>query len=94
MSMFELEIDRTAPRRPKVIGVGGAGNNAAQSHDRCGPRGRGLHRHEHGMQALEALAPTRIQIGINATRSRRGWRSSAGRRSGEEDEQGDQRRDR
>ena len=89
MSMFELEIDRTAPARLKVIGVGGAGNNAVNRMIGAGLRGVDFIAANTDVQALgQALAPTRIQIGINATRGLgAGGDPSQGRRSAEEDEQ-------
>ncbi|MBI5170830.1 MAG: cell division protein FtsZ [Candidatus Eisenbacteria bacterium] len=87
--MFELEIDRTAPARLKVIGVGGAGNNAVNRMIGAGLRGVDFIAANTDVQALgQALAPTRIQIGINATRGLgAGGDPSQGRRSAEEDEQ-------
>ena len=89
MSMFELEIDRTAPARLKVIGVGGAGNNAVNRMIGAGLRGVEFIAANTDVQALgQALAPTRIQIGVNATRGLgAGGDPSQGRRSAEEDEQ-------
>ncbi|MFN8586433.1 MAG: cell division protein FtsZ [Candidatus Eisenbacteria bacterium] len=87
--MFELEIDRTAPARLKVIGVGGAGNNAVNRMIGAGLRGVEFIAANTDVQALgQALAPTRIQIGVNATRGLgAGGDPMQGRRSAEEDEQ-------
>ena len=89
MSMFELEIDRTAPARLKVIGVGGAGSNAVNRMIGAGLRGVDFICANTDIQALaQSLAPTRIQIGVNATRGLgAGGDPSQGRRSAEEDEQ-------
>lgn len=89
MSMFELEIDRTAPARLKVIGVGGAGGNAINRMIGAGLRGVDFICANTDIQALAlSLAPTRIQIGVNATRGLgAGGDPAQGRRSAEEDEQ-------
>jgi cell division protein FtsZ len=89
MSMFELDIDRTAPARLKVIGVGGAGGNAVNRMIGAGLRGVEFIAANTDVQALgQSLAPTRIQIGVNATRGLgAGGDPGQGRRSAEEDEQ-------
>jgi len=89
MSMFELEIDRTATARLKVVGVGGAGGNAINRMIGAGLRGVEFIAANTDIQALQqSLAPTRIQMGVNATRGLgAGGDPSQGRRSAEEDEQ-------
>jgi cell division protein FtsZ len=89
MSMFELDIDRTAPARLKVIGVGGAGGNAVNRMIGAGLRGVEFIAANTDIQALgQSLAPTRIQIGVSATRGLgAGGDPSQGRKSAEEDEQ-------
>ena len=89
MSMFELDIDRTAPARLKVIGVGGAGGNAVNRMIGAGLRGVEFIATNTDIQALgQSLAPTRIQIGISSTRGLgAGGDPSQGRRAAEEDEQ-------
>ena len=89
MSMFELDIDRTAPARLKVIGVGGAGGNAVNRMIGAGLRGVEFIATNTDIQALGlSLAPTRIQIGVAATRGLgAGGDPSQGRKSAEEDEQ-------
>jgi cell division protein FtsZ len=89
MSMFELDIDRTAPARLKVIGVGGAGGNAVNRMIGAGLRGVEFIATNTDIQALGlSLAPTRIQIGVGATRGLgAGGDPSQGRKSAEEDEQ-------
>ena len=89
MSMFELEIDRTAAARLKVVGVGGAGGNAINRMIGAGLRGVEFIAANTDMQALsQSLAPTRIQIGVETTRGLgSGGDPSQGRRSAEEDEQ-------
>ena len=89
MSMFELDIDRTAPARLKVIGVGGAGGNAVNRMIGAGLRGVEFIATNTDIQALgQSLAPTRIQIGVSATRGLgAGGDPSQGRKSAEEDEQ-------
>jgi cell division protein FtsZ len=89
MSMFELDIDRTAPARLKVIGVGGAGGNAVNRMIGAGLRGVEFIAANTDIQALgQSLAPTRIQIGVGATRGLgAGGDPSQGRKSAEEDEQ-------
>ncbi|NOT35486.1 MAG: cell division protein FtsZ [Candidatus Eisenbacteria bacterium] len=87
--MFELEIDNQATARLKVVGVGGAGGNAVNRMIGAGLRGVEFITANTDVQALnQALAPTRIQIGINSTRGLgSGGDPSQGRRSAEEDEQ-------
>ncbi len=89
MSMFELEIDRTAPARLKVIGVGGAGGNAINRMIGAGLRGVEFIAANTDLQALgQSLAPTRIQIGIQSAHGLgAGGDPSQGRKSAEEDEQ-------
>ncbi len=89
MSMFELEIERSAPARLKVVGVGGAGSNAVNRMIGAGLRGVEFLAVNTDLQALgRSLAPTRIQIGIGATRGLgAGGDPSQGRKSAEEDEQ-------
>ncbi len=89
MSMFELEIDRTAAARLKVVGVGGAGGNAVNRMIGAGLRGVEFIAANTDIQALgQSLAPTRIQIGLNSTRGLgAGGDPSQGRKSAEEDEQ-------
>ena len=89
MSMFELEIDRTATARLKVVGVGGAGGNAINRMIGAGLRGVEFIAANTDIQALQqSLAPTRIQMGVNATRGLgAGGDPTQGRRSAEEDEQ-------
>jgi len=89
MSMFELDIDRTATARLKVVGVGGAGGNAINRMIGAGLRGVEFIAANTDIQALQqSLAPTRIQMGVNATRGLgAGGDPSQGRRSAEEDEQ-------
>lgn len=89
MSMFELDIDRTAPARLKVIGVGGAGGNAINRMIGAGLRGVEFIATNTDIQALGlSLAPTRIQIGVGATRGLgAGGDPAQGRKSAEEDEQ-------
>jgi len=89
MSMFELEIERTAPARLKVVGVGGAGGNAVNRMIGAGLRGVEFIAVNTDLQALgRSLAPTRVQIGVNATRGLgAGGDPSQGRKSAEEDEQ-------
>ena len=68
MSMFELEIDRTAPARLKVIGVGGAGNNAVNRMIGAGLRGVDFIAANTDVQALgQALAPTLAALRIQLT---------------------------
>ena len=87
--MFELEIDNTASAKLKVIGVGGAGGNAVNRMIGAGLRGVDFIAANTDLQALnQSLAPTRIQIGVNATRGLgSGGDPSQGRRAAEEDEQ-------
>lgn len=89
MSMFELDIDRTAAARLKVIGCGGAGGNAVNRMIGAGLRGVEFIAANTDMQALgQSLAPSRIQIGMQTTRGLgSGGDPSQGRRSAEEDEQ-------
>ncbi|HTR97924.1 MAG TPA: cell division protein FtsZ [Candidatus Acidoferrales bacterium] len=86
---FELEIERTSAARLKVIGVGGAGGNAVNRMIGAGLRGVEFITANTDVQALgQSLAPTRIQIGVSATRGLgAGGDPSQGRRSAEEDEQ-------
>src|SRR5213596_2334065 len=87
--MFELEIDHTSTAKLKVIGVGGAGGNAVNRMIGAGLRGVEFISANTDAQALnQSLAPTRIQIGPNATRGLgSGGDPSQGRRAAEEDEQ-------
>jgi cell division protein FtsZ len=87
--MFELEIESQAAARLKVVGVGGAGGNAVNRMIGAGLRGVEFISANTDVQALnQALAPTRIQIGINSTRGLgSGGDPTQGRRSAEEDEQ-------
>ena len=87
--MFEIDIDRTAAARLKVVGVGGAGGNAVNRMIGAGLRGVEFIAANTDMQALGmSLAPTRIQIGGQTTRGLgSGGDPSQGRRSAEEDEQ-------
>jgi cell division protein FtsZ len=89
MSMFELDIDRSAAARLKVIGCGGAGGNAINRMIGAGLRGVEFIAANTDIQALgQSLAPTRIQIGLQTTRGLgSGGDPSQGRRSAEEDEQ-------
>jgi cell division protein FtsZ len=89
MSMFELEIDRTVAARLKVVGVGGAGGNAVNRMIGAGLRGVEFIAANTDLQALgQSLAPTRIQIGAQATRGLgAGGDPTQGRKSAEEDEQ-------
>jgi len=89
MSMFELEMERTAAARLKVVGVGGAGGNAINRMIGAGLRGVEFIAANTDIQSLnQSLAPTRVQLGINATRGLgAGGDPSQGRKSAEEDEQ-------
>ncbi len=89
MSMFELEMERTAAARLKVIGVGGAGGNAVNRMIGAGLRGVEFIAANTDVQALGgSLASTRIQLGVNATRGLgAGGDPSQGRLSAEEDQQ-------
>ena len=89
MSMFELDIDRTAAARLKVIGCGGAGGNAVNRMIGAGLRGVEFIAVNTDLQALnQSLAPARMQIGMQTTRGLgSGGDPSQGRRSAEEDEQ-------
>ena len=89
MSMFELDIDRTAAARLKVIGCGGAGGNAVNRMIGAGLRGVEFIAVNTDLQALnQSLAPARMQIGVQTTRGLgSGGDPSQGRRSAEEDEQ-------
>ncbi|MCC6350630.1 MAG: cell division protein FtsZ [Candidatus Eisenbacteria bacterium] len=87
--MFELEIDRTAAARLKVIGVGGAGGNAVNRMIGAGLRGVEFIAANTDVQALGgSLAATRVQLGVNATRGLgAGGNPEQGRVSAEEDQQ-------
>ena len=89
MSMFELEMERTAAARLKVVGVGGAGGNAINRMIGAGLRGVEFIAANTDIQSLnQSLAPRRIQIGLNATRGLgAGGDPTQGRKSAEEDEQ-------
>ena len=87
--MFELEFESQAAAKLKVIGVGGAGGNAVNRMIGAGLRGVEFITANTDMQALnQSLAPTRLQLGPNATRGLgSGGDPSVGRRAAEEDEQ-------
>lgn len=89
MSMFELDIDRSAAAKLKVIGVGGAGGNAVNRMIGAGLRGVEFIAANTDLQALGgSLAATRIQLGLNATRGLgAGGDPEQGRLSAEEDQQ-------
>ncbi len=89
MTMFELEMERTAAARLKVVGVGGAGGNAINRMIGAGLRGVEFIAANTDVQSLnQSLAPTRIQIGVNATHGLgAGGDPAQGRKSAEEDEQ-------
>src|SRR2546426_401628 len=89
MNMFELDIDNTASAKLKVIGVGGAGGNAVNRMIGAGLRGVDFIAANTDLQALnQSLAPSRIQLGMTATRGLgSGGDPAEGRRSAEEDEQ-------
>ncbi|HYM80890.1 MAG TPA: cell division protein FtsZ [Candidatus Limnocylindria bacterium] len=86
--MFELEFDSTTTAKLKVVGVGGGGGNAVNRMIGAGLRGVEFISLNTDIQALnQSLAPTRIQIGLNATRGLgSGGDPSQGRRAAEEDE--------
>ncbi len=87
--MFELEFETQAAAKLKVIGVGGAGGNAVNRMIGAGLRGVEFIAANTDLQALnQSLAPTRLQLGPNATRGLgSGGDPSVGRRAAEEDEQ-------
>jgi cell division protein FtsZ len=89
MTMFELEMERTAAARLKVVGVGGAGGNAINRMIGAGLRGVEFIAANTDIQSLnQSLAPTRVQIGVQATKGLgAGGDPSQGRKSAEEDEQ-------
>ena len=87
--MFELDIDSTSTAKLKVIGCGGAGGNAVNRMIGAGLRGVEFISANTDIQALnQSLAPTRLQIGAQATHGLgSGGDPSQGRRAAEEDEQ-------
>jgi cell division protein FtsZ len=69
MLNFEIEEVRGQKARIKVIGVGGAGSNAINSMIASNLHGVEFVAINTDMQTLEAaLAPTKVQIGVNLTR--------------------------
>ena len=64
----EPEIRRTAVRQPvlRVVGVGGAGVNAVEPHDRGGRRGRRVHRRQHRPPVARSRAPPHVTLHIGS----------------------------
>jgi cell division protein FtsZ len=87
--VFELDIDSTSTAKLKVIGCGGAGGNAVNRMIGAGLRGVEFISANTDIQALnQSLAPTRLQMGAQATRGLgSGGDPAQGRRAAEEDEQ-------
>jgi cell division protein FtsZ len=87
--MFELDVDPTNSAKLKVIGCGGAGGNAVNRMIGAGLRGVEFIVANTDIQALnQSLAPTRVQMGVTATRGLgAGGDPGQGRRAAEEDEQ-------